>query len=247
MKNRWTTRIAVPLMILLLTGCGAVQKGIRHGKLDVTTKMSATVFLDPVAEHQKTVLVQVRNTSDKPGMLIEQEIKNAIADKGYQIVTDPKKAHYLLQANVLQVGKQREAEIWNSLNGGFGSALSGAIVGATIGGLAAHNHTEGALIGGLVVGAASHLADSMMEVIYYTMTTDLQISEKSNTAHIQEEGDAHLQQGTSGSKRSFYKEKTHWKRYQTRIVSVANKVNLKFEEAEPALKQGLIQSVSGVF
>ena len=38
-----------------------------------------------------------------------------------------------------------------------------------------------------------------------------------------------------------------WKTYQTRIVSVANKMNLEFDEAVPALRQGLSQSLAGLF
>ena len=37
------------------------------------------------------------------------------------------------------------------------------------------------------------------------------------------------------------------KKYQTRIVSEANKVNLKFEEAINPLTQGLAKSISGIF
>ncbi|WP_422491663.1 complement resistance protein TraT, partial [Endozoicomonas sp. ALE010] len=36
------------------------------------------------------------------------------------------------------------------------------------------------------------------------------------------------------------------KKYQTRVVSTANKVNLKFEEALPELKKGLSNSISGL-
>jgi hypothetical protein len=145
--------------------------------------------------------------------------------KGYRIVSDAAKAHYMLQANILQIGKQKPEMAWHYLSSGWGSALGGAMTGAAIGGLAAHNHGDGALVGGLLGGAVSYVADSMVEVVNYTMVTDLQISEKS-------------QEKSS---------KDDWKRYQTRVVSVAQKTNLKFEDAEPALKQGLIQSISGMF
>ncbi|WP_394814652.1 complement resistance protein TraT [Streptomyces chisholmiae] len=35
-------------------------------------------------------------------------------------------------------------------------------------------------------------------------------------------------------------------KYQTRIVSNANKVNLKFEEAKPVLEQQLAKSISNI-
>ena len=35
--------------------------------------------------------------------------------------------------------------------------------------------------------------------------------------------------------------------YQTRIASSANKVNLKFEEAQPILEDKLAASIAGIF
>ena len=40
---------------------------------------------------------------------------------------------------------------------------------------------------------------------------------------------------------------TQKKKYQTRIVSTANKVNLKLEDAINPLTQGLAKSVAGIF
>jgi hypothetical protein len=40
---------------------------------------------------------------------------------------------------------------------------------------------------------------------------------------------------------------TKFKKYRTRVVSTANKVNLEYEEAAPALTQGLAKSLSGLF
>ncbi len=78
------------------------------------------------------------------------------------------------------------------------------------------------------------------------MITDLQISEKASGAYVDESSDASLKQGTSGDKKFSWREKTNWKRYQTRVVSVATKTNLKFSEAEPELKNGLVKTISGL-
>jgi Enterobacterial TraT complement resistance protein len=238
--------MTIAMMLSTLLACGAAQKGIRYGKLDVQTKMSASLFLEPVEPSQQTIFIQARNTSDKPGVSIDQDLRNALQNKGYQVVSSPKQAHYLLQVNVLQVGKQREEDTWRTLNGGWGSALGGAATGAVAGGLFAHSD-KGVLVGGLLGGAISSVADSMVEVITYTMTTDIQISEKTNGTVVTETSESRLAQGTSGHKTSSYKEAGNRKRYQTRIVSMAQKTNLKFEDAEPALKQGLANSVAGLF
>jgi hypothetical protein len=162
------------------------------------------------------------------------------------VVANPDKAHYLLQVNTLQVGKQREEDAWQALNGGWGSALTGgAIAGASVGVLS--DSYKGAVIGALIGGAASSVADSMVEVVAYTITTDLQIAERSKNTVITDTSESKLSQGTNGHKTSSFKETGNLKKYQTRIVSLAKKTNLKFEDAELSLKQGLVQSISGMF
>jgi hypothetical protein len=228
--------------VSLLNGCSAIDKSIKHGTLDVQTRMSETVFLDPVADDKKTVILQIRNTSDKKDLEIQSEIKIAIEDKGYKIVTDPNKAHYMIQANILQVGKSTNEDPFSSLSSGFGGALAGGTMGALI----SNNDSMGMGIGALAGGLIGTVADSAVQVINYQMITDLQISEKADSATVTESSNAQLKQGSSGNKSSSWSEKSKWKKYQTRIISVAKKTNLKFELALPELKRGLIQSISGL-
>ncbi len=61
--------------------------------------MSDTVFLDPIADDNKVVLAQIRNTTDKNGLDIESEIRGAIQSKGYRIINNPKEANIMIQAN----------------------------------------------------------------------------------------------------------------------------------------------------
>lgn len=57
---------------------------------------------------------------------------------------------------------------------------------------------------------------------------------------------AALRQGTSGIKLQTSTEEGNRAKYQTRVVSSANKVNLKFEEAKPALEAQLAKSVANI-
>ena len=227
--------------ILLLNGCSAIDKSIKHGTLDVQTKMSETVFLDPVADNKRTVVLQIRNTSDRKDLDIVSEIKTAIEDKGYKIVTDPNKANFMIQANILQVGKSTQEDPFSSLTSGYGGALAGGTVGSLV-----SNDYAGAGIGALAGGLIGTVADAAVQVVNYQMITDLQISEKADGDVVTESSNAQLKQGTSGSKSSSWSQKTKWKKYQTRIISVAKKTNLKFEVALPELKRGLVQSISGL-
>jgi hypothetical protein len=240
MNNIKNLILAIAVAVLV-TGCSAIDKQIKHGKLDVQTKMSETVFLDPVADNQRTVVLQIRNTSDKKDLSILSEIKTAIEDKGYKIVSDPNKAHFMIQANILQVGKSTDSDPFGSMNSGFGGALAGGLIGSSV-----SNNYSGMGVGALAGGLVGMVADSAVQVVNYRMITDLQISEKADSSVVTESSNAQLRQGSSGNKSSSWSEKTKWKKYQTRIISVAKKTNLKFELALPELKQGLVQSITGL-
>jgi hypothetical protein len=228
-----------------LVGCNTTSKIIKHGKLEVESKMSESIFLDPIEDNKRTVLLQIRNTSDKSGLDIESKIRSAVENKGYTIVNSPKQANIMIQANILQVGKSTLENPFEALSGGYGSELEGFATGAMLAG--ATGGSGRSMLGiGLLAGIGNTILDASVQVINFTMTTDLQISEKADGEYVSESSDANLKQGTSGYKKSTWEKKTNWKRYQTRIMSVAKKVNLKFDEAEPKLTEGLVKSISGL-
>ena len=212
---------------------------------NVMTSTRQTVFLDPIDDNKKTVLLQIRNTSDKSGLEIESKIRSAIESKGYRIVNSTQSANIMIQATVLQVGKSTLENPFQALTGGYGSGLEGFATGAAIAG--ATGGSGRSMLGiGLITGIGNTILDAAVEVVNFTMITDLQISEKADGEYVSESSDANLKQGTSGYKKSRWEKKTNWKKYQTRIMSVAKKTNLKFEEAEPKLTEGLVKSISGL-
>ena len=245
MKNisKYTLIIACSSAIML-EGCTASKNLMEHSSLKTETKMSSTIFLDPVSPQQKVILVQIRNTSDKVNFNPKNIIETKLTNSGYKVTNDPNKAHYLLQANILKAGEAKPEDINTALLGGYGASIEGAGVGA-IAGLYSNNRMS-PLTGGLAGAAIGMVADSMVKNVTYNVVTDIQISEKTN-AKVSEVSNSNLQQGTSGSKTVVSNETTNWKRYQTRVVSSANKVNLDFATAVPELSESLAQSISGIF
>ena len=241
--------LALVSVLALLAGCGAAHNAINKRTLDVQTKMSATIFLDPVVTDKKTVFLQIRNTSDKPEFDLGQNIAAAMAEKGYKAVEAPEQAHYLLQANILQVGRSDLRAADHALTQGFGAALTGAIAGAAVGTLAtSENNERGAIAGGLIGSTVATVADAMVHDVVYSVITDVQISERvANSIVVKEKTRSKLKQGERGVREITSTEKVEWKRYQTRIVSTANKVNLKFKQAAPELIKGLTRSITGIF
>ncbi|MBN6742755.1 complement resistance protein TraT [Acidithiobacillus sp. MC6.1] len=224
-----------------LSGCAATQVALEHKNLAVQTKMSNTVFLTPVPPAEQTVYIQFKNTSDKTldVSTLEQEIDANLANQGYRVVPY-QQAHYMLQINVLSVGKMAPSAAQQSLMGGYGGALAGAAAGGLIG-----QSYMGAGVGGLVGGIGGLVADSLVKNVTYAMITDVQIGERSK-AVVNQQTNANLQQGTSTATTQQTSSSGHWIYYRTRIVSTANKVNLSFKTALPALQGQLVHSLSGI-
>lgn len=231
----------------ILTGCCATHTAINKRNLDVQTRMSSTVFLDPVTSDNRTVFLQIRNTSGRPELNLTHCMAEAIEARGYRIVPTPEEAHYLLQTNILQVGKSDLRAAEHILQQGFGAALTGGVVGAAVGSVGSQ-HPDHMVAGGLIGAAVSTVADAMVQDVVYSVVADVQLSERvGKSVVVTEKTKSRLKQGTSGIKEVTSTEKVNWKRYQTRIVSTANKVNLKFEKAAPELISGITNSIAGVF
>ena len=245
------TIYTVTAAVLLLQGCAATQVALGKRDLDVQTKMSATVFLDPVPPEQMTVFVQIRNTSDRQEMDVANEVTSAVIAKGYRIVRDPKQAKFFLQANILFVGKTSPTAIQQQAGGGFGAAIQGAALGMAVGTVAGGRNgmdNKQAATAALVGGVAEVVAGSLVKDVYYSIVTDVQIKERlANGKQAQVNSRHSMSQGTSGSESVTFTDQVDMKTYQTRVISSANKMNLEFDEAAPVLKNGLTRALAGMF
>jgi hypothetical protein len=82
--------------VLSSEACAATTVAIEKRNLDVQTKMSGTVFLDPTSEANKTVFVQIRNTSDKTNFDVTPDVTAGIPAKSYRVVPNPDQAYSIL-------------------------------------------------------------------------------------------------------------------------------------------------------
>ena len=237
-------------LLVLLNGCAAVHTSIAKANLDVQTRMSDAIFLDPVSPDKRTIFIQVRNTSDKPNFDIVQPIKAAIVAKGYRITEDPDQAHFTLQAQVLSVTKTDPSAAEAALNAGYGGVLGGMATGATIG--AAVDGWRGAGIGAgagaIAGGLASTVANAMVKDVTYVAITDVQLSQKTKHGVTgTQQTFVDNAQGTSAQVKQTFDETVNQKRYRTRVMSTANQVNLDYEDAAPKLTAGLTRVLAGLF
>lgn len=248
--NKILALTSVIAFLTVLGGCAAVHTSIAKKDLDVQTKMSDTVFLDPVGPSKKTIYVDIRNTSDKSNFDIQASIVRNLQTKGYTVTSDPDRAHYWLRANVLSVDKASPTAAENALHAGYGGAITGAAVGAATG--AALGGWGGAGIGGLAgaaaFGVAETVADAYVKDVTYMAITDIEIAEKAKKGvMVRQDSKQDAKQGIGGGRTQTSSELSDKKQYRVRIVSTANKVNLEYPEAAPLLTEGLTRSISGVF
>ena len=240
------------LAFLFLSGCAASETLISKRNLDVQTKMSETVFLEPVGPKMKVIWIEVRNTSDKDNFDLEGPIKEAVAKRGYRVTQDPDEAHYRLQINILQVSKADPTAAAAALHNGYGGAIAlGAVAGGGLGYAAGGGYgglAGGAFAGGALGGLTEHVTGAFVKDVTFMVITDIQLVEKAAPGVIvRQDSQQNLKQGMGGSQQQSSSEVTKNKKYRVRVVSTANKANLEYDEAAPALTQGLTRSLSGLF
>lgn len=240
MKKLLTSLAAVTLASSLLTaGCAAISTAINKNELDVSTKMTNTIFIDPCDDN--TVYLQIRNTSNKDFPYLKAKIANQLTDNGYVIVDKPSKANYWIQANVLYADKTdllyKEA--------GSAKGASGAIIGGAIGaGVTSYNSdsTGAAIAVGALGALLGYAIDSAVDDTEISMVTDVQISVRSDS-FVDDETISKLPQGSSSNRvQNVYGTKDRVS-YQTQVLSRANKMNLEFSEAQDALENELAKAI----
>ena len=227
------------LLIFVFVSCSTMHTVVSKRNLDVQTKMSDTIWLEPVSASEKTIFVQVRNSSGK-NLNIEQKVINVLTAKGYRIVNDPALAKYWLQANILKVDK---------VNLDSDNGFSDAVLGAGIGGVLGAQRSGGAYtaIGwGLAGAAIGTLADALVDDTAYAMVTDILITEKTGR-NVQTSTRNSVKQGNSGNMTSTSNSSSNMEKYSTRVLSTANQVNLNFNSAIPILEDELGKVLGGIF
>lgn len=239
--------ISVLGVTFALASCAAVQTSIEHRDLNVQTRMSESIILPPTSPLERTIWVDFRNTSDKD-VEIGEQVRSCLAAKGYTLVADPKAAHYWLQSNVLAFAKADPSAAQQAFANGYGGALTGIATGGTIGALAGgyRGAAIGGLAGGVVLGLGEVIANSSVKNVTFAGITDVQISEQTNQ-QVERKERSSVRQGTSSVVQQSASSTSNQFQYRTRVVSTANKVNLDFAEAQPAVQGALAKSVCGLF
>lgn len=241
--------LAFCCLALFLNGCAAAMTGLEHKDLDVRTISSDTIFMDIEDRPGNRVFVDVRSTADR-NLNIREGVIARLISQGYEMASSPRRADYILQANILAVGKVDENALKQSARNGYGGGgiAAGVLGGALIG--AATNSWRGvgtgAVVGALAGALVEGVSGVLVKTVTYAIVTDVMISER--TSQSVRTAQVDMNRVGRGSVRGGAGTKTtNMHRYTTRIASYATKANLKFEEALPHLEDGLIGNIAGIF
>jgi hypothetical protein len=242
--------IVTLLMLSILTGCAATQVALGKKDLKVQTKTSSAIFVDPVARDKRSVYLDIRS-----GVMEfdRREFKTYVkakfvenADSGYSVVDDPSQAQFHMQIYVLNLEEASPTAAESALNSGFvGSIAAGAAVGAVAN---SSNRYRGAAVGGLLAGAADVIAGSLVKDVTFMLVCDVKISEKVKKGVIvRKDTQISAKVSDAGSSKQRVSEVGNRKEYQTRIVTTANKANLKLEDAQELMFNKTAYAMAGFF
>src|SRR5690606_20182589 len=91
-KPTFTLVLATLLSLSLLSGCAATSVALGKKDLEVQTKTSTSVFVDPVGRDKRSVYLDVRSgvmEFDRNAFSRVIREQFAASDKGYRVVDDP--------------------------------------------------------------------------------------------------------------------------------------------------------------
>ncbi|MBI5562106.1 MAG: complement resistance protein TraT [Deltaproteobacteria bacterium] len=252
MLTRQLKKLIILAVLLICSGCAAMQVALEKKDLKVETRMSDTIFLDMEEQRERTVFVDIKNTSGKE-IDITTPIAQRLQSKGYRLSANPQGAGYILQCNMLYVDKTDPSAARAALMSGYGSSImAGAASGAVIGsyGKTGIGSIVGAVrgfgIGALAADLGETVSGALVKDVSYMVVIDMMISVKTSDA-VEQVEQSDLKQGKGAKIQQTIKGSTNRKKYQARVVSTANQVNLSMEEALPTLTEGIARSIAGVF
>ena len=123
---RFTIRSwVIGLVLALLSACAGhqgYQKSAQQGSDALQIQMSVPLRLEPLAQDQRKVFIQIRQLSDQTGSALQTSLSQALQAKGYAIVDQLSEADYWLEAQILSWGFCGQQALAQALHLGFDSS-----------------------------------------------------------------------------------------------------------------------------
>lgn len=246
-----TRQLTMVLLASVLAGCAATETMLAKKDLDVQAKTSTAVFVQAVPKEKRTIFLDIKSgVMEFDRRQFKDFVKEQFTlnnDNGYVIVDDPDAAQFHMVAYVLNLEKTSPTAAEQSLNKGFvgASASAGAVAGALAND---RDRYTGAASGGLIGGAAEFVTGSLVKDVFYMLVCDVQITEKARDGvMVRKDSSVNMKISDAGSSKQTVSEVSNTKEYRTRIVTTANQVNLKLQDAEKQMFQKTAYAMAGFF
>jgi len=243
--------ISIVSYMLFLTGCAAVNTSVAKRNLDVQTKVSTAVFVDPVKKKYRTVYVDVRSSVmefDRKSFWKAMRASFAENENGYQITDDPDAAQYHLSVYVRTLEKASPTAAEVALKQGYqDDRAAGATAGAVVGADQTRSWT-GATAGGLLGALGTTAANAFVQDVTYMLIADIQIKEKTRKGvFVRKDSKISTKISDAGSSTQRVSEVSKHKEYRTRVVTTANQANLELADAQSTMFDKTAYAISGFF
>jgi len=231
-----------------LVGCATIPEAIEYRNLYTNYKMSDTIFLDVTKKSKyKNVFIDVKNTSqlqevDPEGLRLA--IAENLRGKGYNVLSTPDNADYILQVNILYFDYYRKTAAREAAGEG---ALGGATLGAGVG--TGGGKTEALILAALGAGAGyvgGALVGSAIKIETFAGVVDIQILEKAENPVIGKLITS-AKQGSVTTLQTEQAIQTNYQTYRTQLAVVATQTNLKRDEAAKEVTNMLAKQIGGIF
>ena len=254
MKNmiRSIVKLGAAAMIFgVLAGCAATEVALSKKNLEVQARTSTAIFVDPVSPEKRTIYLDVKSgvmEFDRRAFKGFVKEQFALNDNGYKLIDDPEKAQFTMVAYVLNLEKTNPSAAQAALSQGYlgGAVAAGAALGAVTS--SRGDRWKGAATGAAVLGAAEFISGALVKDVTYMLVCDVQIKERTkHGAIVRKDTQVDAKVSDAGSSRQTVSEVSNQKEYRTRIVTTANKVNLKLEQAQEQMFTKTAYAMSGFF
>lgn len=250
--------IAMLVGATLFTGCATMN-------LQTQAKLTKTVFIDHSQLKNKTIYLQVTNTSGE-NIDLKSSLKSNLEKKGYKIVDNSKDAEYGLLLNVLFANNLKEA---NAIKNGLAAGTTAGGMSAISGGGGTDSLIIGAsaALAGAIVGKA--FEDEVFRAVVDITVRDYSLDEIKTTRtqhdtggrlhNVARAGNVNQLAGTLGNKNggadmqsgvseAITTESTrNYEDHRTRAFIEATKMNLKLSEALPIMQAKITSQISNLF
>ena len=235
------------VLAVLMSGCGAGNTLLHKSELQAQVFLTNSIFLqltESGSGAKPDVFVEVRNTTNTPlgtveGVSLDDMLKHQISNRGFTVVDSHSEAERILSLVITKVGETTQENLYTRYQG-----LDGAFIGGTVG--AAISGWTGALAGMAAGSAASFITNAFIRDVYFSLEGELQVIERIKTT-VTTEVVVKNEQGSGGTETHIYRKNDENEiPHRTGVVGWVNKVNLKAEQAIPALVNGVSLSVAGV-